>query len=125
MRAALGINYAVGASTGLQEHVAAGGFNVDMLSGAATAVSNDRQYYINVHGALMSVSWVLLLPLGTMFPAHRWVGALMYKYQHLVLACGRAASLEHASMLLGNLHLDLDLHRQARPLAPKDSTVCG
>ncbi len=55
----------------------ADGFRLDLASGAASGVSGgDRRHWINVHGALMAVAWVLLLPVGTFLPAHRWAGVL-------------------------------------------------
>lgn len=73
MHAVLGYNYAVGGSNALNGHLSSGGFTLDMSSGSATTATSDKQHYVNVHGALMSGAWVLLLPLGTMFPAHRCV----------------------------------------------------
>ena len=49
-----------------------GGIQLNLGTGASvsTAVSN-RAYQINVHGALMSIAWVLLLPLGSLMPRHK------------------------------------------------------
>ncbi|KAG2433854.1 hypothetical protein HXX76_008209 [Chlamydomonas incerta] len=47
---------------------------VNLRSGAASAISvKDKSGIIIAHGVLMAVAWVLLLPLGAMAPAHRWL----------------------------------------------------
>ncbi|GFR42661.1 hypothetical protein Agub_g3598 [Astrephomene gubernaculifera] len=68
--------WAVSPARGLVEHTAdnVGGFFLDVSSGGAVEAEGvDERYWINVHGALMAVAWVLLLPLGTLLPAHRWL----------------------------------------------------
>lgn len=49
-----------------------GGFRLSLYRGSAEEVESDKRYWINVHGALMAVAWVLLMPLGTMLPTQRW-----------------------------------------------------
>ncbi len=46
---------------------------VDLASGSASGGRSGRTkgYWINVHGILMAVAWALLLPLGSLLPAHR------------------------------------------------------
>ncbi len=60
----------------LVEH-AADGFGAGLLDTGSGAASEtkiwDRRSAIRAHGVLMSVAWVLLLPLGSRLPAHRWV----------------------------------------------------
>ncbi|PNH11867.1 hypothetical protein TSOC_001249 [Tetrabaena socialis] len=74
--ATLGLNWAVSNNKGLVQHTTrnSGGFRLDVSSGAAGDVaSSNTQHWINVHGVLMAVAWGLLLPLGTLLPAHRWI----------------------------------------------------
>lgn len=54
-------------------HTAKGGVKVNTVTGAATTVSGAREMYIIVHGSLMALCWVLLLPLGLLCARHRWV----------------------------------------------------
>ncbi|KXZ51833.1 hypothetical protein GPECTOR_11g272 [Gonium pectorale] len=70
----LGLNWAVSPSDALVMHRpdGVGGLWLDVTSGAASSVGGTKQRWINAHGALMAVSWGLLLPLGTLLPAHRW-----------------------------------------------------
>lgn len=43
---------------------------------ACVQVNSKTELQIQWHGALMSVAWVLLLPIGAILPRHRWgVGA--------------------------------------------------
>ncbi|GLC60034.1 Histone transcription regulator 3 [Pleodorina starrii] len=71
----LGLIWAISPSTALVEHrhEDVGGFYLDVSSGAVREAEDGERYWINVHGALMAVSWGLLLPLGTLLPAHRWL----------------------------------------------------
>ena len=55
-------------------HLYSGSFSVNLGTGAAvTTELPSRISKLNIHGALMSVAWVLLLPLGTLAARHRWV----------------------------------------------------
>ncbi|GLC72742.1 Histone transcription regulator 3 [Pleodorina starrii] len=71
----LGLIWAISPRAALVEHRSddVGGFYLDVYSGAVREAEDDERYWINVHGALMAVSWGLLLPLGTLLPAHRWL----------------------------------------------------
>jgi hypothetical protein len=52
----------------------AGAFTVNLATGAAAETALfSRADKMNIHGALMSVAWVLLLPLGMLAAKHRRV----------------------------------------------------
>ncbi|KXZ51834.1 hypothetical protein GPECTOR_11g273 [Gonium pectorale] len=70
----LGLNWAVSPYDALIQHRSdgVGGLWLDVTSGAASSVGGNKEAWINAHGALMAVSWGLLLPLGALLPAHRW-----------------------------------------------------
>ncbi|EFJ42468.1 hypothetical protein VOLCADRAFT_121535 [Volvox carteri f. nagariensis] len=89
----LGLIWAISNSQDLIQHQSSnvGGFYLDVESGASEEAGNDDEYWINVHGALMAVAWGLLLPLGTLLPAHRWLlgntkvfGKHLWFWLHLV-----------------------------------------
>ncbi|GIL79077.1 hypothetical protein Vretimale_27 [Volvox reticuliferus] len=74
----LGLIWARSPSPRLVQHADedAGGFYLDLVSGVfveSVDVGKSKSYWVNVHGALMAVAWGLLLPLGTLLPAHRWL----------------------------------------------------
>ncbi|GLI65943.1 hypothetical protein VaNZ11_009624 [Volvox africanus] len=74
----LGLIWALSPSPRLVQHADedAGGFYLDLVSGDFAESVDDgksESYWVNVHGALMAVAWGLLLPLGTLLPAHRWL----------------------------------------------------
>ncbi|KAG2448001.1 hypothetical protein HYH02_007029 [Chlamydomonas schloesseri] len=76
----LGLNWAVASWDALREHYPRnrGGFYLDLTAGAAAAAADNewaeqRRGWVIAHGVLMTVAWVLLLPVGPMFPAHRWL----------------------------------------------------
>lgn len=54
------------------EHEWHGSFDLNLATGAATVTTaNVKLQRMNVHGALMTVAWVGLLPLGTLMARHR------------------------------------------------------
>ncbi|GIL79060.1 hypothetical protein Vretimale_45 [Volvox reticuliferus] len=71
----LGLIWAISFARALVQHTSqnVGGFDLNLAEGTVQAAGNDRKYWVNVHGALMAVAWGLLLPLGTLLPAHRWL----------------------------------------------------
>ena len=64
---------AANGQTDFQQHSRQGGIRLNLADAALSSgsVAANRAYDINVHAALMTVAWVLLLPLGAMFPRHR------------------------------------------------------
>lgn len=78
------------ASDGVTEfgasHTHRGAFSVDLLTGAATEIPvYSRKDKMVIHGALMAVAWVLLLPLGSLMARHRcvqWFGACLAAAGH-------------------------------------------
>ena len=53
-------------------HTYRGAFSLNLLTGAATEIPvYSRKDKMNIHGALMAVAWVLLLPLGALMARHR------------------------------------------------------
>lgn len=72
-------NWAISNVEKLQVHGSSnvGGFTLDISSdgngGSDVESESGKDYWIQVHGALMAVAWVLLLPLGTFLPAHKWI----------------------------------------------------
>ncbi|KAG2446460.1 hypothetical protein HYH02_008452 [Chlamydomonas schloesseri] len=47
---------------------------INLRSGSVSSIRiKDKSGIIIAHGVLMAVAWVLLLPLGAMAPAHRWL----------------------------------------------------
>ena len=53
-------------------HPYTGSFSVNLGTGAAvTTLPPTRVDKMNIHGALMAVAWVLLLPLGSLIARHR------------------------------------------------------
>ncbi|GIL63771.1 hypothetical protein Vafri_17775 [Volvox africanus] len=73
--AQLGLIWAISPSKALVQHASSnvGGFFLDLNGGSLQESESDEKYWVNVHGALMAVAWGLLLPLGTLLPAHRWL----------------------------------------------------
>ncbi|GFR42660.1 hypothetical protein Agub_g3597 [Astrephomene gubernaculifera] len=72
--AGLGLSWAVSNTRGLVQHTSSnvGGFFLDVTSGGSADATADAKFWIDVHGVLMTVAW-LLLPLGALLPSHRWV----------------------------------------------------
>ncbi|KXZ53286.1 hypothetical protein GPECTOR_7g1180 [Gonium pectorale] len=69
-------SWAISPEDSLVEHPADsyGAGLIDLRSGASTSVAiSNRNGAIVAHGVLMAAAWVLLLPLGAMTPAHRWL----------------------------------------------------
>ncbi|MEW5301605.1 MAG: hypothetical protein WDW36_004455 [Sanguina aurantia] len=75
LSAGLSYNWAISQSAALVQHSSAGvgGGTLDLQSGQSSATVDTKKWWINVHAACMSVAWGLLLPLGSLTPAHRWV----------------------------------------------------
>lgn len=72
------INWAVSDTPALIQHRAAdaNGLEIDLASGSAgpsAGGAGDRRVRMIAHGALMAAAWALLLPLGVLLPAHRWL----------------------------------------------------
>ena len=117
-------SWALSSEDKLVEH-AADGFGAGLLdtgSGAASETKiRDRRGAIRAHGVLMSVAWALLLPLGSLLPAHRWAlagrtwrGKELWFWMHL---CMQLAGL--ATFLAGLLVAFLKFPN------PKGSTEVG
>ncbi|EFJ45271.1 hypothetical protein VOLCADRAFT_121209 [Volvox carteri f. nagariensis] len=93
-------SWAVSPEDGLVEHPADGfgGGLVDLRSGVVTeldVVSNRRRAAVLAHGVLMTIAWVLLLPIGAMVPAHRWLfdgrqvgGKALWYWTHIGMQLG-------------------------------------
>ena len=55
-------------------HLFSGGFTINLGTGAAvTTELPNKISKMRIHGALMAVAWVFLLPLGSLIARHRWV----------------------------------------------------
>jgi len=53
-------------------HALEGAFNINLVTGiAADGPTFNRLDKMNIHGALMAVAWVLLLPFGSLIARHR------------------------------------------------------
>ena len=53
-------------------YVSQGALSINLATGAATTVELPTKVdKMNIHGALMAVAWVLLLPLGSLAARHR------------------------------------------------------
>ena len=73
--AAIKMIYAVaddGVTTFGAPHTYDGAFSIDLKTGEAAEIPvYSREDKMNIHGALMAVAWVLLLPLGSLIARHR------------------------------------------------------
>lgn len=84
---------------------------LDAGSGTASETKiKDRRAAIRAHGVLMSVAWALLLPLGTLVPAHRWVlagrvwrGKALWFWMHMGMQVAGLATFL-AGLLVGFLN---------------------
>ncbi|KAG2441385.1 hypothetical protein HYH02_009975 [Chlamydomonas schloesseri] len=69
---ALQLNWAINDSPNLVTHAAKGGLQLNAVSGASTMAAAEKEKFVQVHGALMALSWNFLLPLGLLLARHRW-----------------------------------------------------
>lgn len=90
----LNLNWAVSPSNSLVQHSASSGALLNIETGDVTTVTSKTELRIRWHGALMATGWALLLPLGALFPAHRWVlgdiklfGLHVWFQLHVALQC--------------------------------------
>ncbi|KAG2484406.1 hypothetical protein HYH03_016820 [Edaphochlamys debaryana] len=106
---------------------------INMQSGAATQEEiKDNSGVMIAHGVLMAVAWVLMLPLGAMVPAHRWIlpgkvvaGKAIWFWLHMILQLGGFAVFA-AGFILALVRFDRPV---AGTLASKHAimgyVVCG
>eukprot|EP00798_Chlamydomonas_sp_ICE-L_P021420 gene21420-28384_t len=74
--AAVQMGWAIGQNGQIdyEVHVRQGGIVMNLGSGSAEETStSNREKAINIHGILMAVAWIFLLPLGSIIPRHRWL----------------------------------------------------
>ncbi|PNH02513.1 hypothetical protein TSOC_011503 [Tetrabaena socialis] len=101
IQSALPYSWALSPEDRLVEHPAGwyGAGLLDLGSGAVRQETiRSRRGAMVAHGVLMAVAWVLLLPLGAMAPAHRWLfgsstwrGKAVWFWAHLGLQLGGLA----------------------------------